>query len=89
VDEFGYASESQSFGNWKNRFGSDWKIKKNNYEKTKSESCRQNFFDPKGFFTSQLRPSLLTLNTYFKEKEMMSIARANARFWMSMFSAKS
>ncbi|KAL9392131.1 hypothetical protein Peur_016051 [Populus x canadensis] len=60
VDEFGYASESQSFGNWKNRFGSDWKIKKNNYEETKSESCWQDFFDPRGSFTSQFRPSLLT-----------------------------
>ncbi|KAL9355119.1 hypothetical protein Peur_053089 [Populus x canadensis] len=88
VDEFGYASKSQSFGNWKNRFGSDWKIKKNNYE-TKSKSCRQDFFDPRSSFTSQFRPSLLTLNTYFKEKEMMSIAQANASFWMSMFTARS
>ncbi|CAK7338920.1 unnamed protein product [Dovyalis caffra] len=72
AEEFGYASETKSCGNWKNRFGWDWKIKKNNYKKkeTRSESYLQDFFDSRGSFTSQFRPSLLALNTYYKEKEI-------------------
>ncbi|CAK7338917.1 unnamed protein product [Dovyalis caffra] len=71
AEEFGYASETQSCGNWKNRFGWDWKIEKNNYKKeTRSESYLQDFFDSRGSFTSQFRPSLLALNIYYKEKEI-------------------
>ncbi|KAL9392115.1 hypothetical protein Peur_016035 [Populus x canadensis] len=39
-------------------------------EETRSASYLQDFFDSRGSFTSQFRPSLLTLNTYYKEKEI-------------------
>jgi hypothetical protein len=40
------------------------------YKETRSASYLQDFFDSRGSFTSQFRPSLLTLNTYYKEKEI-------------------
>ncbi|KAL9355106.1 hypothetical protein Peur_053076 [Populus x canadensis] len=39
-------------------------------KETRSASYLQDFFDSRGSFTSQFRPSLLTLNTYYKEKEI-------------------
>ncbi|KAG5247237.1 hypothetical protein IMY05_004G0058200 [Salix suchowensis] len=36
---------------------------------TRSESTLRDFIDASGSFTSQLRPSLMTLNTYYKGKE--------------------
>jgi len=39
-------------------------------KETRSASYLQDFFDSRGSFTSQVRPSLLTLNTYYKEKEI-------------------
>ncbi|KAJ6926389.1 hypothetical protein NC651_010724 [Populus alba x Populus x berolinensis] len=39
-------------------------------KETRSASYLQDFFDCRGSFTSQFRPALLTLNTYYKEKEI-------------------
>ncbi|KAJ7000315.1 hypothetical protein NC653_010944 [Populus alba x Populus x berolinensis] len=39
-------------------------------KETRSASYLQDFFDSRGSFTSQFRPTLLTLNTYYKEKEI-------------------
>ena len=39
-------------------------------KETRSASYLQDFFNSRGSFTSQFRPTLLTLNTYYKEKEI-------------------
>ncbi|KAF9683842.1 hypothetical protein SADUNF_Sadunf04G0056100 [Salix dunnii] len=51
------------------KFSAAYKKDDDKKKATRSESSLRDFIEASGSFTSQLRPSLMTLNTYYKGKE--------------------